>query len=52
VPVSFDLIRTPLDAKLAELCFKAPADLPIEKLTVRDAKLPEDQARGESETRE
>lgn len=52
VPVSFDLIRTPLDAKLAELCFKTPADLPIEKLTVRDAKLPEDQARWESETRE
>jgi len=52
VPVSWDLIRTPLDANLAELCFKAPADLPIEKLTVREAKLPEDQARWESETRE
>jgi hypothetical protein len=51
IPVSWDLIRTPVDASLAELSFSASGDLPIEKLLVREARLPEDQVRWEAETR-
>jgi hypothetical protein len=52
VPVSWDLIRTPLDATQAEIAFRAQSDLPIEKLVIREARFPEDQVRWEAETRE
>ncbi|HUT33657.1 MAG TPA: hypothetical protein VNE39_09270 [Planctomycetota bacterium] len=51
VPVSWDLVVLPRDTKSAELAFRAPADVPISHLSIRDAKLPEDQARYEAESR-
>jgi len=51
VPVSWDLLLSPKGTQVAELAFRAPADVPISKLEVRAAKLPEDQARYEAESR-
>jgi len=51
VPVSWDLLVVPKGTRSAELSFRAPADVPISGLVVREAKLPEDQARYEAESR-
>jgi hypothetical protein len=52
VPVSWDLVRVPRDARVVELSFTAQAAVPIASIAVRDAKLPEDQTRWEAETRQ
>ncbi len=51
VPVSWNLLVAPKGTRSAELAFRAPADLPISQLVIREAKLPEDQARYEAESR-
>lgn len=50
-PLSWDMIRVLKDTHEAEFAFRAPADLAIEKIVIRDAKLPDDQDRWEAETR-
>ncbi len=51
VPASWDLVISPKGTQAAEFAFRAPADVPISKIEVREAKLPEDQARYEAESR-
>ena len=50
VPASWDLLMLRKDSKHAELAFQASADLPISKILVRKAKLPEDRVRWEAES--
>lgn len=51
VPASWDLLIVPKGTRAAELAFRAPADVPISSLRVREARLPDDQARYEAESR-
>jgi hypothetical protein len=51
VPVSWDLIMLPKGRTTAEFAIRAGEDLPVSQIVVRAAKLPEDQARYEAETR-
>lgn len=51
IPVSWDLLMLPKGRITAEFAIEASADLPISQIVVRAAKLPEDQARYEAESR-
>jgi len=51
VPLSWDLLLLAKGSQDAVLAVRANADLPIEKIAVREAKLPEDQVRYEAESR-
>jgi len=51
VPASWDLLLSPKGTQAAELAFRAPADVPITRITVREARLPDDQTRYEAESR-
>ncbi len=51
VPASWDTLIHPKGSKDAELGFRTPVDLPIAQIKVREARLPEDQVRYESESR-
>jgi hypothetical protein len=51
IPVSWDLTMLREGTTTAEIGLNAPVDLPVFQIVVRLAKLPEDQARYETETR-
>lgn len=51
VPASWDLLMLPKNSTEVEIAFRAPADVPIERLTIRRAVLPDDQSRWEAESR-
>jgi len=52
IPASWDTLIRPKGSKAAELGFRAPGDLPVAQIKVREAQLPQDQARYEAESRE
>jgi len=51
VPAGWDTLISPRGTKSAEMGFRTPADLPVAQIRVREARLPEDQARYEAESR-
>jgi hypothetical protein len=52
VPCGWDTLIWPKGTSAAEIGFRASSDLPVASIRVRSAKLPEDKARYELETRE
>ncbi|MCX7805032.1 MAG: hypothetical protein N3A38_07550 [Planctomycetota bacterium] len=51
VPASWDLLMLPPGSRNCEIAFRSPVSLPVEKIVVREARLPEDADRYDAESR-